>query len=458
MNFNSLEFLLFLPLVCVVHWCLPHRMRWLWLLLTSWLFYFWWEPRAGLLLVGTTLVTWLCSLAIGYAAGRKIRRLWLSMALVTTLGVLGIFKYAGFFASILGRNLALRILLPVGISFYTFQSLSYVLDVYRGRMQPERHFGYYALFVTFFPQLVAGPIERPENLLPQLRAERTWDARNLADGGWLLLSGYFKKVVIADGLAPYVDRVYGAPQSATGAAVILATVLFGLQILCDFSGYTDIARGSARLLGIDLMENFQKPYGAKTIREFWRRWHISLTSWFTDYVYIPLGGSRKGLVRQVFNVFVVFLLSGLWHGADWTFVVWGGIHGLYQVFGLLLERFGTGKPHNGGMVDFLRRIRTFCLVSFAWLFFRAASLEDAWTLLSRIPQGWTALSVSPVELIKVGLLILCMYLLERLPEGRKNFSQTTAALPVFYLIMSIAVGWLALLASGGQNAFIYFQF
>jgi len=457
MNFNSLEFLLFLPLVCAVHWLLPHRMRWLWLLGASWLFYFWWEPRAGVLLVGTTLVTWICAQAIGNAGSTAAKRLWLALALAAALGVLGVFKYAGFFVAMVGKRLTLRILLPVGISFYTFQTLSYVLDVYRGNILPEAHFGYYALFVTFFPQLVAGPIERPQNLLPQLRTERIWQPGNLTEGGWLLLSGYMKKIVIADGLSRLVDQVYASPTDASGPEVLLATVLFGFQIYSDFSGYTDIARGSARLLGIDLMENFRRPYGAKTVRDFWRRWHISLTSWFTDYVYIPLGGSRRGLIRQLGNVMIVFLLSGLWHGAGWTFVAWGGIHGLYQIAGILLQRCGFSKGGQGRMADFLRQLRTFALVSFAWLFFRAESLQDAWTLLSRIPH-WDVRSVSPAAWLSAGLLVLCLYLVERLPEGRRRLSANAAALAVFYLIVSIAAGWLAQLAAGGQNAFIYFQF
>ena len=387
MNFNSLSYLLFLPLVCLVHWRLPHRLRWLWLLGASWLFYFLWEPRAGLLLVGITIVTWLCARGISRSERTSARRLLLALALITALGVLGIFKYAGFFASMLGLDLSLRILLPVGISFYTFQTLSYVLDVYRGRIEPEEHFGYYALFVTFFPQLVAGPIERPEHLLPQLREVRTWNRQNLTDGGWLLLSGYFKKVVIADGLASFVDRVFAAPLTAAGSEVILGTILFGLQIYCDFSGYTDIARGSAQLLGIDLMENFKHPYRAESIRAFWRRWHISLTGWFTDYVYIPLGGSRKGIVRQLVNVIIVFLLSGLWHGAGWTFVAWGCIHGLYMASGTLLARREKAVKRHRRCMIILRKVRTFSLVSFAWLFFRAETLRDAAVLLSRLTRG-----------------------------------------------------------------------
>ncbi|MBR1779936.1 MAG: MBOAT family protein, partial [Oscillospiraceae bacterium] len=347
MNFNSLEFLLFFPVVFILHWTLPHRFRWVLLLAASWMFYFWWNPWTGLLLVGTTLVSWLCARGIARTEQTAIRRALLVLALAVSLGCLGFFKYTGFFASLVGLELSIQIILPVGISFYTFQTLSYVIDVYRGGVEPEGHFGYYALFVSFFPQLVAGPIERPENLLPQLRAERTLRAQNLTAGGWLLLEGYFKKIVVADTLAPYVDRVFGVPEAALGPEIVLATLLFGIQIYCDFSGYSSIARGTAALLGIDLMENFRRPYGARTVRELWRKWHISLTSWFTDYVYIPLGGSRRGLPRQVVNILIVFLLSGLWHGAGWTFVLWGLIHGLYQVGGVLLERGRSSPPRAG---------------------------------------------------------------------------------------------------------------
>lgn len=277
MNFHSLEFLIFLPVVFVLHWVLPHRFRWALLLGASSLFYFWWNFWTGFLLVGATLVSWLCGRGIARSQSPYTRRALLVLALITCLGCLAVFKYAGFFASLAGLELSLQIILPVGISFYTFQTLSYVIDVYRGQGE-ESHFGYYALFVSFFPQLVAGPIERPGRLLPQLKAERTFSMENLSAGGWLLLEGYFKKVVIADGLAPFVDQVYAAPGEALGPEIVLATVLFGLQIYCDFSGYSGIARGAAQLLGVELTENFRRPYEAASIREFWRRWHISLTS------------------------------------------------------------------------------------------------------------------------------------------------------------------------------------
>ena len=457
MNFNSLEFLVFFPVVFILHWALPHRFRWALLLAASWLFYFWWNPWTGFLLVGATLISWLCARGIARTRKTAARRAWLALALTACLGCLGIFKYTGFFASIAGLELPLQIILPVGISFYTFQTLSYVIDVYRGTVKPEGHFGYYALFVSFFPQLVAGPIERPENLLPQLRAQRRFSTENLAAGGWLLLEGYFKKIVIADSLAPFVDRVFGAPGEALGPEIALATALFGVQIYCDFSGYSGIARGAAKLLGIDLMENFRRPYEAKTVREFWRRWHVSLTSWFTDYVYIPLGGSRKGLPRQLANILTVFLLSGLWHGAGWTFVLWGLIHGLYQAGGVLLERRERPAEETDRVRSALCRARTFALVSFPWLFFRAASLEDAAALLSRVFTGWGGVIAALEQVLPLVLPLVCLPLIERLTD-RERRDWTSSALAVFCAVTAVGLAWLTQLAGGGQNAFIYFQF
>lgn len=456
MNFNAPEFLLFFPIVFALHWILPHRLRsWL-LLLASWMFYFWWDLWTGLLLVGSTLVSWLCAQGIQHSQKQPAKTALLVTALLTSLGCLAIFKYADFFLSTVGLSLPFSILLPVGISFYTFQTLSYVIDVYRGTVAAEPNFFHYALFVSFFPQLVAGPIERPENLLPQLKAERRFSAEFLSEGGWLLLQGYFKKIVVADAIAPLADRVFLSPGTATGPEIILAAMLFGIQIYCDFSGYSDIARGCAKLLGIDLMVNFRTPYKALTIRDFWRRWHISLTSWFTDYVYIPLGGNRKGLPRQCFNILVVFLLSGLWHGADWSFVVWGGIHGLYQVGSLLWSR----GNHSTVIPDWFRQLRTFLLVSFSWIFFRAASLAEAGILLSRLGTGWQdggILGLTWESGLRLGLILLCLHFIEKNPVRRRRSPGETVAL-VFFLVTAICLGWLTVLSANGQNAFIYFQF
>lgn len=455
MKFNSLEFLVFLPVVFILHWALPHRFRWMLLLGASWLFYFWWDIWTGFLLLGATLVSWLCAAGIARWKSARVRNALLGLALSVCLGCLAVFKYTGFFASLAGLELSWQIILPVGISFYTFQTLSYVIDVYRGQAEAERHFGYYALFVAFFPQLVAGPIERPGNLLPQLKSERKFSVQNLSAGGWLLLEGYFKKIVIADSISPFVDRVYAAPGESLGPEIALATVLFGLQIYCDFSGYSDIARGAAKLLGVDLTENFCRPYEAASIRDFWRRWHISLTGWFTDYVYIPLGGNRKGLPRHVFNLLLVFLLSGLWHGAGWTFLAWGLIHGLYRGTGVLWEHWHGAVDRTPGA---LAHARTFLLVSFPWLFFRAPSMAEAAILLSRLFTGWGELSLALAQLAPLILPLVCLPLAERLSTGRGQRDWYASALTVFCAVITIGIAWLAQLAGGGNNAFIYFQF
>lgn len=402
------------------------------LLAASWLFYFSWEPLAGFLLILTTLISWLCALGVGKARGRTAKRALTAAAIVFSLGLLAVFKYSG----LLAPSLSLKILLPVGISFYTFQSLSYVIDVYRGKIEPERHFGYYALFVSFFPQLVAGPIERPDKLLPQLRAERRVTKSDLADGGVLLLRGYFKKTALADTIAPVVDSIFASPENASAVSVLLGAVLFGLQIYCDFSGYTDIARGSARLLGVSLTENFDRPYSASSVREFWRRWHMSLTSWFTDYVYIPLGGSRRGAVRQVINTMIVFLLSGLWHGAGWGFAVWGLVHGALISLEILSHR-RAGK------------IGTFALVSLAWIFFRAPDLGEALALFSRLIFGWGSLAL-PAGILGALCAAAALFALDR--------NDKPSPVAAFAMALTLGLSALALLGAGGGNAFIYFQF
>ena len=343
------------------------------------------------------------------------------------------------------------LLLPVGISFYTFQNLSYVIDAYRG-MQPERQFGYYALFVAYFPQLVAGPIERPQNLLPQLHAARDPTAEDYRAGAQLLLRGYCKKLILADFAARFVDPVYAAPGQAAGPAVVAATVLFALQIYGDFSGYSDIARGAARLMGVRLMQNFDAPYTAASIREFWRRWHISLTSWLTDYLYIPLGGSRCGKLRHCVNILAVFLASGLWHGANWTFVVWGGLHGAALVAETLLPaRLRLPRRLGQGL--------TFAFVCFAWIFFRADTVGQALQLIAALPTGWLTppdLGLTWPDLLQLALGVLLLVRLRRWPAPVTH--PRRAAVAGFFLTAAAALAWLSLLAAGAGNAFIYFQF
>ena len=452
MNFISAQFVVLFPLVLLCWRRIAPARRWVVLLAASWLFYAAGQPQTFPLLLLATGVCYLAARRVADAQSKAAKRGWLALALGTCLGILFLFKYLSFAASIFGISVP-PLLLPVGISFYTFQNLSYVIDVYRGTMEPERHFGYYALFVSFFPQLVAGPIERPQNLLPQLRRAADPSREDVQAGMQLLLRGYCKKLVLADFAARFVEPVYASPEAAAGPAVVLATVLFALQIYGDFSGYSDIACGAARLMGIRLMKNFDAPYTACSVREFWRRWHISLTSWLTDYLYIPLGGSRCGTFRHCLNILIVFLASGLWHGANWTFVIWGGLHGAAMVGETLLAPRLPGPPR------WLGRGLTFAFVCFAWIFFRAGSVADAFTLISALPSGWNSLPRLGMEAADLAQLVLGVLLLVRLQCWPAPVRQERrAAGTVFCLTACAALAWLSLLAEGAGNAFIYFQF
>ena len=403
MSFNSIHFLVFFPVVVTVYFALPFRVRWAWLLGASYWFYMSWRPEYLFLIIASTLVDYYAGLAIHGSHSPLRRRLFLLMSLVMNLGLLFVFKYFNFFNGAL-REVFTRlelsypvrgvdVLLPVGISFYTFQTLSYTIEVYRGKKEPEAHLGIFALYVAFFPQLVAGPIERAQSLLPQLKQRFDFDYDRVTSGLRLMLWGMFKKVVIADRLAIVVNRVYDLPEEHGGLALAVATVFFAFQIYCDFSGYSDIAIGAARVMGVHLMKNFDRPYLAGSIREFWSRWHISLSTWFRDYVYIPLGGNRRGLMRWQWNILLTFMLSGLWHGANWTFIVWGGLHGMYYLLstwtaGLRAHLFRVCRMERfPGLVHFLAVLSTFVLVCLAWIFFRANTLGDAFFIVSRFWSG-----------------------------------------------------------------------
>ena len=471
MNFVSLIFFAFLLVTVLVYFLLPHKIRWAWLLLASYFFYAFSSYWLAFLIFSVTLVCYLC--ALGIERFPRKSKLFLSLSLIISLGALFVFKYlnftiqtVSFFVKLAGNGRGfdpLDIILPVGISFYTFQALSYVVDVYRGRSKVERHFGYFALFVSYFPQLVAGPIERFDALMPQLKEEHRFDSENFLTGFRYMLIGYFKKVVIADFLAIFVNRVYGDIPGHDGTAIILATVLFAFQIYGDFSGYSDIARGTSKIMGIDLMQNFDSPYMATSIRDFWRRWHISLTKWFTDYVYIPLGGSKKGKFRHCLNVMIVFLLSGLWHGADLKFVVWGALHGLFLIIGIMLPKSNREK---GKMLTWASRIGTFLLVCFAWVFFRANSLGEAWSAITKIFSGWN-IQGGLIPMIEVSFLLrlvvcfACFGLIGYVPlislkEGKEQNWHALGAVGITMLL--IGLSWAMNYASGGGSAFIYFQF
>jgi alginate O-acetyltransferase complex protein AlgI len=391
--FNSLAFLVFFPIVVVLHFALPQRYRWLLLLVASYVFYAWWRVEYALLILLSTVVDYLVGRRLGSEDRPNARKALLAVSLTLNLGMLFVFKYYGFFAdaardvsTALGMSYAapaLNLVLPVGISFYTFQTLSYTIDVYRRKCHVEPHFGRFALFVAFFPQLVAGPIERASNLLHQFRRPTSFQYERVRGGLQQMIRGMFKKVVIADRLGVYVDAVYADPAQFEGLPLIVATYFFAFQIYADFSGYSDMAIGAARILGYDLMENFRRPYLAKSVSDFWRRWHISLSTWFRDYVYIPIGGNRGGMGRWFFNLYVTFVVSGLWHGANWTFLVWGALHGSYLVGGIVLTKL-TGELPSHGVWD---RFRTFHLALFAWVFFRAESISDAMAVFTRSILG-----------------------------------------------------------------------
>jgi D-alanyl-lipoteichoic acid acyltransferase DltB (MBOAT superfamily) len=341
MLFNSFPFAIFLPLVFFLYWGIPHKYRWVILLIASCYFYMSWNIKYIILIFLTTVVAYFCAILVEKSESRLKKKIWLIFSSIICLGILVVFKYFNFFSdtvirllqaiSIPVHSVTLKVLLPVGISFYTFQTLSYIIDIYKGNQKAERHFGIFALYVLYFPQLVAGPIERPGNLIPQFKDPKTFDCDMAISGFKLMVIGFFKKLIIATLMAKYVDAVYTNVTGYSGFAFILATLFFSFQIYCDFSGYSDIARGTSKLMGIDLMVNFNIPYLSKSFKEFWNRWHISLSSWLRDYVYIPLGGSRVSKWKHQRNLMITFLLSGLWHGSNYTFIIWGGLHGFFLI-------------------------------------------------------------------------------------------------------------------------------
>ena len=498
MLFNSMKFLIFFPIVVLAYYILPRKVRQLWLLAASYYFYMCWNARYALLILFSTVITFISGLLLEKIKctpwdSHKIvvrKKLTVAMSFTLNLAVLFYFKYINFTFNILNDifhiihidlNMpAFDIVLPVGISFYTFQALSYTMDVYRNEIYAEKNFFRYALFVSFFPQLVAGPIERSKNLLKQLDRPQKFCFETAREGFLLMLWGFFLKIVLADRIAIFVDTVYGDYQTWTGYYLIVATLLFAVQIYCDFYGYSVIAMGTAKILGIQLMENFDAPYLSASVAEFWRRWHISLTSWFKDYLYIPLGGSRKGSLRKHFNKMTVFLVSGLWHGAEISFVVWGGLNGFYQIAGEVL------MPLRNRLVTFLHLNRnslghrllhitgTFLLVDFSWIFFRADKLEEALRIVKRIftaDNPWIlfdeSLYLCGLDSKNFCLLLICLCILLFADYCKKKGIQLRMVIIRqdywFRWLFTVFSIW-AILTFGiwgaGYNeaSFIYFQF
>jgi alginate O-acetyltransferase complex protein AlgI len=427
--FNSFHFLLFFPLVVAGYYALPHKARWLVLLAASYYFYACWNINYLGLIIASTLIDYIAGIQITTTQSRSRKRLFLGLSIVTNLGLLFVFKYYAFATGSAQAILEqfnvfyaapeLGLLLPVGISFYTFQTLSYTIDVYNGLREPEYHLGYLAVYVSFFPQLVAGPIERSTSLLPQFRTEHTFNREQAIAGLRLALWGFFKKMVIADRLAYYVDSVYTCPSESSGWILLLATYFFAFQIYCDFSGYSDIAVGIAAVMGVRLMINFKQPYLAESLREFWSRWHISLSTWFRDYLYIPLGGNRVSVSNRYKNLFITFVVSGLWHGANWTFVIWGALHGI----GLVLSQTTQGLRQSISRITGLDRYPTalalmrtffiFHLVLLGWVFFRADSVGTAIDVITRVASAVadlpaTAAIYAPVPILGADMLFVAV--------------------------------------------------
>lgn len=502
MLFNSLEFLVFLPTVVGLHFLTPARWRWIGLLAASCLFYMWFVPEYILILAVTITLDYFVAIVMDRREGAA-RRAWLVAGIIANVAFLLFFKYFAFFdanlSTIYGwfgatyERSAWKILLPIGLSFHTFQSLSYLIEVYRRDQPVERHAGYLSLYVMFFPQLVAGPIERPQNLLHQLRTAHRFDLERTLSGAQLMIWGFFKKLVVADRLAVYVNQVYNDPHTYAGLPLIIATVFFAFQLYCDFSGYSDIAIGTARIFGVNLMENFRRPYFSASFSEFWRRWHISLSTWFRDYLYIPLGGNRVAGWRVYFNLMLVFTVSGLWHGANWTFVIWGALHGGYlcveRFLGSILARFrgarggaltaawtaaGTSRPQEAptgaaqvwlhGGIKALRIAFIFACVCFTYIFFRANAVDDAFYIAQNMfAQTRSNLFVFPLEelLRKTGLLVIALLVGLELLQSSARVQRRVERWRAYGAAYVYYAALLAIIALAGVfygSSFIYFQF
>ncbi len=458
MLFHTWPFALFFLIVYPIYLVLKNtRLRLPWLLASSYIFYAWFNPLYVVLIFYSSLVDYIVAARMEKSARRKT---WLSVSIINNIGLLSFFKYGGFIVDNINSLLsALHIpygvpepgmLLPVGISFYVFQSMSYTIDFYRGNVERERSFIRYAAFVSLFPRLLAGPIERARNLLPQMHTTPRFSSQDITDGLSLFIAGLFKKIALADYLAVYVDKIYSSPEQFQSPALILATFLFAWQIYFDFSGYTDMARGVARIMGFRLMLNFNNPYLATSLGDFWARWHISLSSWFKDYVYIPLGGNRKGTFNTYRNIFLTMVISGFWHGAAWTFILWGAVHALGRFLTREMERTSLYREN---VPKIVKQLFVFALVTFAWIFFRAETISDAWTIIARIfSSGWA----NPYCPVLALMLIFAVWLYEYAYESRIKWILELKIVRTGIVIAMIL--YLAIFAPSSEQGFIYLQF
>lgn len=489
MLFNSFQFLVFFPVVVIIYFLLPQKYRWFHLLVSSCIFYAAFIPSYLLILAFTIIVDYFAGIMIARTSGKK-RKWYLILSIIANISILAVFKYYNFFIDNINyilHQLGLvtydipywNIILPIGLSFHTFQAMSYTIEVYRGHQKPEKHFGIYALYVMFFPQLVAGPIERPQNLLYQFYEKKIFNSYQIVSGLRLMIWGLFKKAVIADRLAIVSDPVFNNPQDYSVLALAVATFFFCFQIFCDFSGYSDMAIGAARVMGFKLMKNFDMPYQSKSISEFWSRWHISLSTWFRDYLYISIGGNRVSIPRWYFNLFFVFLVSGFWHGANWTFIIWGALHGFYLIISILatkpLNRLSniTGINRLPWLKNGIAVIITFTLVLIGWVFFRANSVNDAFYILAQFPQlielipqinnTFQLLGENfPMDFQNMVLSFLLILFLESFHFLRKriNLTRLFERQPAFLRWSAYYIVILSILYFGvfENRQFIYFQF
>lgn len=466
MLFNSISFLLFFPIVSILYWGMPYKYRNVFLLLASYFFYMSWEPTYAILIIFTSLSTWIC--AIITELTEKYKKAIITICIFINLLILFLFKYYNFAIDIISSIISLsyfrinipysRYLLPVGISFYTFQCIGYIIDVYRKDIEAEKNFVNYAVFVSFFPQLVAGPIERAKNLLPQFHTKHRFNGDTFIDGLKMMIWGYFMKLCIAGNVAPYVDAVYNNVPNHNGSSFLLASFFFSFQIFCDFGGYSLIAIGTAKCLGFTLMQNFNHPYLSLSVKEFWRRWHISLSSWFADYVYKPLGGSRCSTIKHNRNLLLTMLISGLWHGANWTFVLWGGLHGMFLIVNSAYSKF---VKHKSLSPKIIRIMTTYFFIVFAWIFFRANNVQDAFTIISKITteQGHLFLGDGIPSLV-LPILMICILLIKEIKDEYQfrislmHHKNPWISIPASALVIAIIL----LCAEFNSGQFIYFQF
>lgn len=472
MNFTSLIFFIFLPIVIFLHWIIPHKFRWIILLIASYFFYAYLNPLLIFLILFTTLITYIESRLIEKIA--KYKKVFLISGVLIIFITLFIFKYLNFVLdltntinSFFNKDATLieplNVILPVGISFYTFQTAGYLIDVYKGKIQAEKHLGYYALFISFFPQLVAGPIEKTDKLLPQIKQERFMSFDNFSHGLKYFVSGFVKKILIADFLSTYVNNIYNNVALASGIEIIIATFLFGIVIYCDFSGYSEIAIGCAKWMGVDLTINFNRPYLSSSLGEFWNRWHVTLNAFFTDYIYIPLGGSRKGKFRKYLNIMIVFLVSGIWHGASLHFFLWGVICGFFLVLENIIKPHLDKVKINVKLKKVISIVITYLIINFCWIFFRAQNLIELQLIFSKIFTSFaTTFDATFFTTNNIIYLILCLfilplvYYLPKIDLENKNCYSIIALYVVLIIVVSLA--YVNNLNTVGESSFIYFQF